>query len=214
MPIHIVNQGECVSRIAYQYGYRDYTRIYEHPNNAELRQKRPDPNLLFPGDKLFIPEVIEKTEVCVTGQKHVFRTMRPLRWLRVALEEEDNSRLANRPYELVIDGSRFSGLTSSQGLIEHRISMNAERGTLQVDGKSWELAVAHLNPVGKATPDGGVSGAQGRLRNLGYPVGAIDGILGPKTKTAIRWFQADEGLPAIGELSERTCMKLVEVHGY
>jgi hypothetical protein len=49
-----------------------------------------------------------------------------------------------------------------------------------VDGIAWELQISHLNPIEVDTPDGSISGAQGRLFNMGYDVGEINGIWGPK----------------------------------
>jgi peptidoglycan hydrolase-like protein with peptidoglycan-binding domain len=63
--------------------------------------------------------------------------------------------------------------------------------------------------------DDGVSGAQGRLLNLGYPVGPIDGKLGPRTRAALRQFQTDMKLqPVSGELDDQTKKALVKAHGY
>ena len=39
---------------------------------------------------------------------------------------------------------------------------------------------------------------QHRLVDLGYDVGATDGLLGPRTHAALRAFQADQGLPVTG----------------
>ncbi len=42
------------------------------------------------------------------------------------------------------------------------------------------------------------------LNDLGYPAGAADGIFGAKTETAVRAFQADNGLTADGLVGRRT----------
>ena len=39
---------------------------------------------------------------------------------------------------------------------------------------------------------------QVRLVDLGYDVGEVDGLLGPRTHAALRAFQADQGLPVTG----------------
>lgn len=46
--------------------------------------------------------------------------------------------------------------------------------------------------------------AQARLRDLKYPLGAIDGNAGPLTRSAIRDFQDANSLPVTGELSGET----------
>ena len=59
---------------------------------------------------------------------------------------------------------------------------------------------ATTGPVTAAT----VRRVQGQLDKLGYPVGRINGDLGPETRTAIRNFQRDKGLNATGELDAQT----------
>ena len=49
---------------------------------------------------------------------------------------------------------------------------------------------------------------QKKLEQLGYDPGRPDGILGKKTKTAVRHFQRDNGLPVTGKLDEQTKAKL------
>jgi N-acetylmuramoyl-L-alanine amidase len=210
---HTVAQGECLSRIARHYGLADYRRIYEHPDNAGLRKQRPNPNLLYPGDVLVIPETETKAEPCATDQHHAFRAKVPRRWLRIAVEDEDNKRLANQRYNLQLDDIKLSGTTDGNGIIEHKIRFDCEKGVLSIGKRKWKIYVAHLNPMEDDTSDEGVSGVQGRLRNLGYDVGPIDGVLGPKSRRAIRFFQADEQLEQSGEPDAATRQKLMDVHG-
>ena len=45
---------------------------------------------------------------------------------------------------------------------------------------------------------------QRKLKNLGYYTGGIDGIIGPKSKTAIKKFQRDYGLVVDGIIGPKT----------
>ena len=56
MQQHMVKEGECLDSIALDHGFADWRTIYDHPKNTDLRSKRPDPNVIHPGDKLFIPD--------------------------------------------------------------------------------------------------------------------------------------------------------------
>lgn len=51
---HTVVQGECLSSIAVLSGHLPET-IWNHPENASFRAIRDDLNVLFPGDRVFVP---------------------------------------------------------------------------------------------------------------------------------------------------------------
>jgi hypothetical protein len=53
---HTVKVGENLTVIARKYGYIDGLFLYNHSSNTELRKKRPNPNLILPGDKVNIPD--------------------------------------------------------------------------------------------------------------------------------------------------------------
>jgi hypothetical protein len=58
-------------------------------------------------------------------------------------------------------------------------------------------------------PSIGVADAQRRLRDLGLYRGAVDGLMGPGTRSAIRSFERDRGLPETGDLAGRTAEVLL-----
>jgi localization factor PodJL len=53
-----------------------------------------------------------------------------------------------------------------------------------------------------------ISRAQARLLELGYRIGTADGILGPKTKGALRQYQRANGLSETGALDHATLVAL------
>lgn len=53
-----------------------------------------------------------------------------------------------------------------------------------------------------------VADVQGKLAELGYKPGPVDGIPGPATQAAIRHYQKDAGLPADGKVSETLVARL------
>jgi S1-C subfamily serine protease len=54
---------------------------------------------------------------------------------------------------------------------------------------------------------------QQRLTDLGYDPGPVDGVVGARTRTAIRVFQADVGLPVDGQVSDRLIAALSDAGG-
>lgn len=49
---------------------------------------------------------------------------------------------------------------------------------------------------------------QTRLKNWGYYFGGVDGVYGPKTEEAVRWFQRKNGLSADGQVGDLTLAAL------
>jgi hypothetical protein len=59
-----------------------------------------------------------------------------------------------------------------------------------------------------ATNNGSVAAAQKELTKLGYYHGSVDGVIGPETEKAVRWFQSVDKLPVNGELNDQTLRAL------
>jgi hypothetical protein len=55
-----------------------------------------------------------------------------------------------------------------------------------------------------AYSDWRIGQAQERLKAAGFDPGLIDGVLGPRTREALRRYQASQGLPTTGALDEAT----------
>lgn len=206
---HKVKQGECMASIADRYGFFWHS-LWDLPENAELKEKRKGPNILFPGDQVFIPDKREKTESVATEQLHRFRRKGVPEKLRLALKNMDKPR-ANEPFILDVDGTVFSGDTDAEGILEVSIPPDAKQGKLSVGRgdniQEFDLQLGHLDPITE------VSGIQSRLNNLGIDCGEVDGVLGPKTREAIRVFQKKQGLDVTGKPDGRTRKKLIKEYG-
>lgn len=209
----VVKQGDTFASIAKAHGFFDWRTVYFDPANAALRKLRPNPNLLFAGDRVTVPDKQPRSEDAATGKRHTFFVGGMRQQIRIVLKDLRGDAMAQAPYELVLDGQSTPGTTNDHGLLKHDIPIETKSAELKADGYTWDLSVGDLNPM-PHTPDDGVSGAQGRLRNLGYEVGPIDGILGPQTKRALKQFQTKHGLqPANGELTDATAQALAAEHG-
>ena len=214
MKTHLVKQGECLSSIAHAYGLADWRLIYEDPSKAEFRQKRPDPNVIYPGDELQIPDRGLREERCQTDQRHRFKVAQRPTYLNVCLEDQVEGPIRNAPYHLVVDGLEFDARTDGEGWVRHQIPPNAERGVLIIwpnpsdKGHTirWELRLGHLDPI-ETTP-----GIKGRLKNLGYDPGEVDEAEGDEYRAAVRQFQKDHGLPEDGIVGDGTRERLRQKH--
>jgi N-acetylmuramoyl-L-alanine amidase len=171
MPPHQVKEGESLASIADQYGFF-WDTLWNHPENAALKDSRKDPNVLMARDRVFIPARRQKEESGGTGKIHTFRLKGvPVR-LNFRLLDEQQQPRAGLPYTLSVDGAKAaSSTTQTDGLISALISPKAKAAKLVVHAPGgdevYTFDIGHLNPVEYT------SGVQARLRNLGHYSGDI-----------------------------------------
>ena len=214
MPMYTVVQGDCLSAIALRFGFADWRTIYNHGNNAEFRRLRPNPNLIYPGDNVFIPETDTRTDPAPVDAWHNYKVEGQKTLVRVRMLDGDMTGLNGKKYRLEYDGKTKEGTLGGDGMVEQEIAPDSENAKLTVwlDGDTsrpgviWDIRLGHLDPPD--TP----SGIQARLRNLGFDPGPIDGIIGPRTEAAIRGFQSRFGLTVDGIAGPNTQNKLKELH--
>ena len=212
---YFVSQGDCLSSIASEFGLADWQAIYSHAQNEAFRNLRPDPNVIYPGDELFIPDVTQRTEQGATDRLHSFQRKLEPTLLRLVLLDEDHHPLADTLYRLEVGGTVFQGQSGGDGLVEQVVPPRTTRARLSIElthdpqqtGYTWDLRLGAIDPPTVMT------GLQARLNNLGYNTGPVDGVQGPRTTEAIRDFQNRYGLKVDGVVGPITRGKLVEVHG-
>lgn len=195
--IHRVRQGDCISSLAARYGFESWRSIYEHPSNADLRKTRPNPDLLYPGDEVFVPEVTTKVERCATGASHVFQVKRPKVNLRVVLCDDGDRPIADKRYVLRGPEVEREGRTDAGGLVEQPIPASLRSADLLVwlddDGAEPDLEYTLL--LGQLDPVETLTGVLARLHNLGYDCAVAGGINDGQTLAAVRAFRRHQGLP-------------------
>lgn len=209
---YLVRQGDYLSKISIDQGFSDWRTIYYHPLNEEFRSLRPNPNLLYPGDRLYIPERSEGALSAPTGQRTRFRTHRGEDYLEISLLDSNGRPLRNTAYRLSLDGAVQSGTTDGRGALHHAIPADVGDVRLTIAGTTLVLRVGHLDPM-YDTDDGGLAGVKGRLQNLGYYSGTVSRAMDDDTSAAILAFQRDHSLPETGEMSQQLKDKLREIYG-
>jgi N-acetylmuramoyl-L-alanine amidase len=201
---HIVRQGECLASIACEHGFADWREVYDHEENAALREQRPNAHILLPGDRVFVPARDEGGLRVERGQTHRFRGARPRSRLSLHLRGDDGQPVSGRRYTLEVAGESFAGTTGADGAVDHSVDARARQGTLRLyqgdtPVHTMTLAIGHLDPVDTE------SGAHHRLTNLGY-------ARSDELDERLRAFQRDHGLPQSGALDAATRAKLSELH--
>lgn len=202
--VRVVGRGECIESLAHSAGHH-WRYLWDHPENAELKALRKDPNVLKPGDKVFVPEHRIRTEKLATTKVHRFRRKGIPSKLSLRFLDEGEPR-ANQVFTLDVDGVKTTGKTDGDGRIEQPISPSARRATVYFEDEIFTFALGGVDPAD--TPEG----AAHRLRNLGFKCPSED----PEDdafQDALRAFQHSANLPRTGELNEATSRALRDQHG-
>jgi N-acetylmuramoyl-L-alanine amidase len=213
MPTYTIQQGDHLSSIAHDNGFSSPDTLWNHPDNAALKAKRKDPNILLPGDDLFIPDHTQKSLPGATAQRHKFRVHRPKLQLRIILEDLDETPLGDLAVSLEISGDTQSLTTGGDGLLHQPLEPTDKLGTLYFKDptsnydREVPIKIGHLDPLD--TP----SGQLARLNNLGYFLGDPCDPEPDDLQSAIEEFQCNHHLTVDGKCGPNTQAKLKQVHG-
>ncbi len=127
---HTVQQGEHLSSIAAKYGFADYLTIWNHANNANLKKRRLTPNVLYPEDRVFIPDRQQEWKSCNTDRRHRFLLRTPVLKLKLVVEDQFEKPVANARCLLLVEGESRQVTTDADGQIEQRIPKDAQFAAL------------------------------------------------------------------------------------
>jgi hypothetical protein len=212
---HIVQAGEHIGIIARKYGFENYTRPWDHPNNAELKALREDPLLLAPGDELFIPDRVRLVFNRTTEASHDFRVHIDPLMLKMRLLGIDGEPLANTEVTVRVpppEGSESATsdeqqlTTDGDGNVSVDVAKHSGKGALIIDGVEFPLRIGLLDPIDTD------SGVAQRLSNMGYDVPFGEAVDPDELRAAIEQFQADNDLEVTGERADIET-QLEEIYG-
>jgi len=207
---YVVKQGDCMASIACQTGFLWQT-LWDLPENANLKNLRQDPYVLLPGDVVVIPEIRQRSESRPTDATHQFVRKGVPEILHLVITDDEDQPVANTSYVLEVDGKRVEGQTDGAGAIKQPIAPNARAGHLTVgegdQQREYQLSLGCVDPIDT------LSGLQGRLFNLGYYDGPVDGKMNAQLRTALMLLQNKYSIPLSGDGDDATKAKLQELFG-
>lgn len=183
-----IEAGDSFESIGACLGYsaKKIRNFYWQGCNVQLRSL--GRGKLIRGEILLIPLHLAKIE------KKNHYTIDQTRELKLKLLKEGKPR--SREIFWVDDGKQQQkGYTDSRGRLSVKVARNLEAIKL-ILGKDKKAFTVFLQELPEENQKN-----QARLRNLGFYNGAIDGILGEKTLTAIKQFQQKYQIPKEPELN-------------
>jgi hypothetical protein len=218
---YVVRQGDHLPRLAARMGF-DAEEVWNHERNRGLRERGRTPEMLAPGDVLFVPEAPRVVRHRISpGASHRFSGQPRTLTLRFA-PRIGASALPNE--RVIVEGLGAPIETSTDG--EGVVTFEAPVDVAEVDvvlpdrARRFSLRVGHLDPIEES------SGVEQRLAHLGFllplEVAARGSMHGPmrtdeyrrhRVARAIACFQRKNGLPATGALDDDTRRALRDAHG-
>jgi len=201
-----VKQGDCIFSIAYENGFFADT-IWNHQNNKDLKEKRKDPNVLMPGDSVYVPDKRLREYSEPTNQVYKYKCKNTPKTFRIQFKYI-NTPLKNVDYKLTIDGKETEGKTDGDGWLKQSIQPNAKLAKVSLaDGAEYEFKLGNLDPVDET------AGLKQRLQALGIFLGAINSSIDDEFKNALKVFQFSHGLDVSGEADGKTKDLLAQLAG-
>lgn len=200
-----VGPSDSILSIAKSAGFF-WKTIWNHGNNSDLRSLRKEPEILQPGDWVYVPDREPKKVSKPNEAKHKFKLKGEQAKFQIQLKELGEPR-ANEDYTLIIDGVITTGKTDGDGWVRSDIPNDATGGELILLGGKEVIPIR----IGQLDPIDSPRGVRQRLTNLGYE--ASGGDLDEMPKEALTLFQTKNQLtPADGEYNGATKAKLLELH--
>ncbi|MFO0546783.1 MAG: hypothetical protein U0271_00280 [Polyangiaceae bacterium] len=193
--------------IAAEHGISSVSDIWDHSDNQSLRDRRPLPTVLAPGDVVTIPDREGRTFTVREGGNHRFVAALPRTRLKIRLRNSDGA-LRNEAFKVHVAGRAVEGTTDGDGLLDVPIPALAQAAVVELTGlqQAFGVRLGHLDPVESER------GTAARLSALGYGVGAE--TRGAPLERAIERFRADHNLTSEGEDASADLFRaLVDAYG-
>lgn len=214
MKPYVIKKGDYLTKLAFELGF-DKDTVWNDGKNAELREKRADPDTLRPGDVLFVPEKDPIKNKLSKEADHAFSAAIPTVKLKVALAIGDK-KLANEKVVIKGLGEDKEATTDGDGNLELDPTLDVAEVKVELPGRkrSLKLKLAGMDPQEEP------SGARMRLQNLGllgksFAKGKDAYVQHDKDAlaAALKRLQAQSGLDETGGLDDATMKALKDLYG-
>lgn len=207
---YVIRQGDYLRKLAFTKGF-DADEVWAAPENAELKASRPNPDILCPGDILYVPEPKAEPLPLNVGGESTYTGDVPTVTVRIIFVE-GSSPLANELF--AVDGlpEPFSGTTTDDGCVMFEAPITLREASIVLPNRNLVYPVK----IGDLDPSDEQSGVATRLAHLGCygwfaeMEGDFDEDL---HKLAVATFQEMIGSESTGECDDKTLSALDEKHG-
>lgn len=153
---HIVAEGETLASIALAEGFHDGGKLFDAPENEELRARRGTPDKVEPGDEVVIPNITPFKTLAKLGHTLVLQRQpqglagpdappadpAAIHFALFVLRDSDDEPVANEPI-VVTDskGNKHEALSDEKGNVhvEGLPEGEIEVSLIDRDGSDWSI---------------------------------------------------------------------------
>lgn len=212
---YVIRQGDYLTKLAHMIGF-NADATWNDEANRTFRERRPDPDILAPGDVLHVPaEPTATPHVLMPDSENEFKARLPKVKVSIVFRHE-GAPLEDAPYVLEGLAKRVLGRSDRVGVVTFEVPVHVR----EVRVTFYEKQLAFPVRVGDLDPIDETSGVQQRLMHLGFDgwaLGEAAGLQRPLPEdgdtSAIRAFQRTNALEETGEMDEMTRATLKKAHG-
>ncbi|MCC6521721.1 MAG: peptidoglycan-binding protein [Polyangiaceae bacterium] len=214
MKPYVIKQGDYLTKLAHLRGF-SADEVWNHAQNAKLKEARKNPAMLKAGDVLFVPDQPKKKLSLTkeTGNRYTAKVPRVKVSVVLAVDDEP---LAEAKYKLEgLGDDDTEHTTDREGRVTFEAPVHVREVVVHLVAEDVRIKVG----VGDLDPADTPSGARMRLTALGYYGGRMAGEESylahddAALEAATRAFQGAQGLTPTGELDAATREALVAAHG-
>ena len=218
---YVIRSGDYLTAIAYSRGLKP-DDVWNDPANATLRQTRKNPEMLAPGDVLYLPAVKRTWMPLKVGSANAFVASPPNVEVHVLLKDASGNPLAGKSVETmpVLQTTPLTTDGSGVLVLSVPVHVRAVQVTMKDPALIFDVRVGNLDPHDVPT------GALSRLRQLGY-VADESALLDRRPdylrgfpshdaplQSGVAAFQADQGTEPTGELDDDAHAQLLKAYGF
>jgi hypothetical protein len=203
---YVVKQGDYLEKIAHALG-ADPEEIWNDPKNADIKKQRA-PNLLHPGDILYVPDPEPRWLPLAVGSDNLYVAKVPRTTIRLTFKNHDKP-LAGEPYVIRGMGEPEEGKTDGEGTVVAEVPVHVReiQVTFPESNLTYPVRLGDMDPIDEDT------GVRKRLDHLGYYDGLSCLDEADRDRWAITSFQHARGLDETGRADDATRAALVRAHG-
>ena len=213
MKPYVIKQGDYMAKLGHTLGF-DADAVWNDGKNKELKKARKNPNMLVPGDILFVPDEPRKGLALEKETDNSYVATVPKISVSVIVTEDDEP-IKDEKYQLRGLDDETEYQTDSDGRVEFKAPVHVREVELYFPERELTMKVG----IGDLDPIDTDSGVRMRLTHLGFYGPKVSGEdqyverEDAQLAGAVAAFQASVGLTVNGILDDETRDALVEAHG-